>query len=109
MYDMLYQVYCAKLTAEGSDIQQERALRDFIKESKLKRVKESKSFASKEKESESWYKDDARLVKAILGGFALICSLLYYIVLYFTVLEKNDDEQDQYNERQAINRRKRRD
>ena len=57
MYDMLYQVYCAKLTAEGSDIEQEKALRDFIKTSKAKRQKESKTFSTKV-EKASWYKDD---------------------------------------------------
>lgn len=34
MYDLLYQVYCAKLTQEGSELAQENALRDFISEGK---------------------------------------------------------------------------
>ena len=36
-YDLLYQVYCAKLTEEGSDLSSETQLRRFIKEGKEKR------------------------------------------------------------------------
>jgi len=38
-YDLLYQVYCAKLTSEGADLGQEKQLRSFIKDSKIERQK----------------------------------------------------------------------
>ena len=88
-YDLLYQVYCAKLTEEGSDLSSEISLRRFIKEGKEKRLSESKSFGSKSKSS-PWYSDDASLIKFILAGFAVIVVGLYYLVLWFTVFDTSD-------------------
>ena len=39
LYDLLYQVYCAKLTLAGSELAQEKQLRAFIKSSREERLK----------------------------------------------------------------------
>ena len=92
---MLYQVYCAKLTEEGSDYSSETSLRKFIKESKEKRQEETLSFnSSKKSRQKAWYGDsDNELVKWILGGFVGIVVFIYYIVLYFTVFDTTEQDE----------------
>ena len=58
MYDLLYQVYCAKLTKGGSDFVQETQLREWIREGKVQRQADAHSFGSKGKNEKPWYKDD---------------------------------------------------
>lgn len=38
MYDMLYQLYCAKLTEEGQDLRREQNIRNWIKETHRARI-----------------------------------------------------------------------
>lgn len=57
LYDLLYQVYCAKLTPEGSEISQEKQLRSFITDQRKQRKSDSKAFGSRDK-GKPWYRDD---------------------------------------------------
>lgn len=94
-YDLLYQVYCAKLTEQGSDYSSEQALRRFIKESKEKRMSETMSFKSKSKsKSKPWFADDGQLFWWIAAGFVSIIVILYYVVLYFTVFDTSLEEEN---------------
>ena len=93
-YDLLYQVYCAKLTEEGSDYSSERDLRNFIKNGKEKRQNESLSFKSSKRKSSSWYSTDEQLIKWIFAGFILIVVFIYYLVLYFTVFDTSDKDEE---------------
>ena len=43
-----------------------------------------------------WYHDDIWVVKIIFGGLALLMSVLYYLVIYFTIFE-NQDEKERRN------------
>ena len=93
-YDLLYQVYCAKLTEEGSDYSSEKALRKFIREGKENRQSETLSFKSSKKgKSDEWFSDDNSLLKWIAGGFVSIVVFIYYLVLYFTVFDTSEQNE----------------
>ena len=90
-YDLLYQVYCAKLTEEGSDYSSEKALRKFIREGKENRQSETLTFKSKKNaKKDSWFDDDNSLLKTIAAGFVSIIVFIYYLVLYFTVFDTSE-------------------
>ena len=93
MYDLLYQVYCAKLTNEGSDINQETSLRKFIEIGKEKRLAESKSFGSSKGKTSSWHDED-NIIRYIAGGLLAIITLIYYVVLCFTVFDTSEEHEE---------------
>ena len=97
-YDLLYQVYCAKLTEEGSDYSAERDLRNFIKNGKEKRQSETLTFKSKSKaekrKSSSWFSNDEQLIKSIFAGLIMIVVFVYYLVLYFSVFDTSEKDEE---------------
>ena len=52
LYDLVYQIYCAKLSVEGQDFDMEKSLRAFLDRERIDRLKDSQ-FGTKSKKSKS--------------------------------------------------------
>lgn len=78
MYDMLYSVYCAKLTKEGYPKTYEDQLRQYIDEGKDEARQTEKQRSRKQEENLAWY---------VFGALAIIMVFIYYLVLMFTICD----------------------
>lgn len=77
MYDMLYQIYCGKLSEEGLEYSREKHLRDWVREGHRIRVEGERRQVS----------DDDTIVTYIFLGLTTLCTIVYYICLWFCLNE----------------------
>jgi hypothetical protein len=97
MYDMMYQIYCAKLTEEGQDYKREQNIRDWIREGHRKRLNKGRL---------EEVVDDDVIVWWIFMGMAVLCSIVYYVCLYFC-LNEDQSVDEKYLRRKVEEARKR--
>lgn len=95
MYDLLYQIYCAKLTAEGQDARRETSLREWIREGHRQRIGRTPEETS-----------DEKIVWWVFMCLAGLMTFVYYICLYFCLNE--DSSVDENLLRKKLEDRKRR-
>merc|ERR1712228_228219 len=89
MYDMLYSIYCAKLGIEGQEYAVEHALRASVDAER--RLKDSGSTFSSTKKLKN---DDNEIIWYICLILVSIGVCIYYIILYFTVFDRNKETED---------------
>lgn len=101
MYDMLYSVYCAKLSADGQEYAVEAALRESVLDDNS-----DKSTSSKSKKDDS----DQDVIWWVVFVVVIIGLLFYYVILCFTVFDKSvtDSELYRQREKERIKQRKQR-
>jgi hypothetical protein len=90
MYDMLYSIYCAKLNPEGQDFNRERDLRDWVRETHRTRNMKPKPSGEQLK-----HYDDDDLIWIIFMGLTCLCTIVYYICLYFCLTEETTVDENE--------------
>jgi hypothetical protein len=78
LYDVLYSLYCAKLTEDGHPKNYEDQLRAFIDEGKAEARKPKQLQARRDEESLAWY---------VFACLAVVLVAIYYLVLLFTICD----------------------
>lgn len=78
LYDMLYSIYCAKLTKDGHPKEYEDQLRQFIDKGKHEDKQTQKQRSRKEEENLAWY---------VFGALAVVLVIIYYLVVLFTICD----------------------